>query len=165
MPDKLVRDLMHIGVPSCPMGTLLVEAARTLLAKQLEALVILDERGHAIGLLSRREVAMAFVQTGITGSSFETLTVAEVMRADLPEVPADVPASVAVQLMLDQNVREIYIMHHEKGIRYPAAVLRIEDVLRFVSAETEADLAGMGSGAARKSPIDLFKERYSKPMG
>lgn len=165
MPDKLVRDLMHIGVPTCPVGTPLVEAVRTLLSKQLEALVVLDERGHGIGLLSRREVVLAFVQAGISGSSFETLTAADVMRAKIPEVPADIPASAAVQLMLDQNVREIYIMHHEGGIRYPASVLRFEDVLRFVAAESEADLAGMGSGAARKSAIELFKERNSKPIG
>jgi CBS domain-containing protein len=110
-------------------------------------------------------VAQAFVQAGISGSSFETLTVADVMRANIPKVPADIPANAAVQLMLDQNVREIYIMHHEGGIRYPAAVLRIEDILRFVAAESEADLAGMGSGAPRKSAFELFKDRNSKPIG
>lgn len=165
MPDKLVRDLMHIGVPTCPVQTLLVEAARTLLAKQLEALIVLDEHGHAIGMLSRREVAVAYAQAGLNESGFETLVVADVMRADIPKVPADIPATAAVQLMLDQDVREIYVMHHEGGIRYPAAVLRFEDVLRFVSARTEADLVGMGSGAARKSPIDIFKERHSKSTG
>jgi CBS domain-containing protein len=165
MPDKLVRDLMHIGVPSCSSQTPLIEAARTLLAKQLEALVILDEHGHAIGMLSRREVAITYAQAGINKSGFETLAVADVMRADIPQVPADIPATAAVQLMLDQNLREIYVMHHEGGIRYPAAVLRFEDVLRFVSARTEADLVGMGFGAARQSPIEIFKERHSKPTG
>ncbi|MBE7553988.1 MAG: CBS domain-containing protein [Anaerolineales bacterium] len=165
MPDKLVRDLMHIGVPTCPDQTSLVEAAQTLLAKQLEALIVLDEHGHAIGLLSRREVALAYAQSEINASGFGTLTVADVMRADIPHVPADIPATAAVQLMLDQNGREIYVMHHEGGTHYPAAVLRFEDVLRFVSARTEADLVGMGSGAARKSPLDIFKERHSKPTG
>ncbi|MCL4303862.1 MAG: CBS domain-containing protein [Anaerolineae bacterium] len=165
MPEKLVRELMHIGVPTCPAQTPLFEAAQTLLAKQLEALIVLDEHGHALGLLSRREVAAAYGQAGITVRNLETLTVADVMRADIPHVPADIPAPAAVQLMLDQNVREIYVMHHEGGIHYPAAVLRFEDVLRFVSARTEADLVGMGSGAARKSPLDIFKERHSKTTG
>jgi CBS domain-containing protein len=162
MPDKLVRNLMHIGVPTCPVQTPLVEAARTLLAKQLEALIVLDEHGHAVGMLSRREVALAYAQAGINEFGFETLTVAHVMHADIPKVPADIPATAAVQIMLDQDVREIYVMHHEGGVHYPAAVLRFEDVLRFVSARTEADLVGMGSGAARKSPIEIFKERHSK---
>lgn len=162
MPDKLVRDLMHIGVPTCPAQTPLVEAARTLLAKELEALIVLDEYGHAIGLLSRREVAVAYGQAGINVYGLEALAAADVMRPDIPHVPADIPAAAAVQLMLDQNVREIYVMHHEGGTHYPAAVLRFEDVLRFVSARTEADLVGMGSGAARKSPLDIFKERHSK---
>jgi CBS domain-containing protein len=92
----------------------------------------------------------------------ETLTVGEVMRPDIPQVPPDIPATAAAQIMLDQGVREIYLMHHGGGISWPAAVLRFEDVLRYLAAESEADVADMGAGAPRKSPIEAFIERYSK---
>jgi hypothetical protein len=65
--------------------------------------------------------------------------------------------------MLDRDVRDMYLMHHDGGIRWPAAVLRFDDVLRYLTAESEADIADMGAGAARPSPFDLFKERSARP--
>jgi CBS-domain-containing membrane protein len=162
MAVKFVRDLMHIGVSTCRTNTSVAEAARTLLRENLEALIVLDDNGHAVGLLGRREVVAACAQAGTRSRSSETATAGDVMRLDIPEIPADIPAIVAAQIMLDQGVREIYLMHHAGGISWPAAVLRFEDVLRYLAAESEADLASMGAGAPRKSPVETFMERYSK---
>ena len=162
MAVKFVRDLMHIGVSTCRTNTSVAEAARTLLRENLEALIVLDDNGHAVGLLGRREVVAAYAQSGTHSRGSETATAGDVMRLDIPEIPADIPAIVAAQIMLDQGVREIYLMHHAGGISWPAAVLRFEDVLRYLAAESEADLASMGAGAPRKSPVETFMERYSR---
>jgi CBS domain-containing protein len=159
---KLVRDLMHIGVTTCQADTLLVEAVRILFHEGLESLIVLDGNSHAVGMLSRREAVAAFGQSGANMRDIKTLTVGEMMRPDIPQVPPDIPATAAAQIMLDQGVREIYLMHHGGGISWPAAVLRFEDVLRYLAAESEADVADMGAGAPRKSPIEAFIERYSK---
>ncbi len=162
MAVKFVRDLMHIGVSTCRTDTSVADAARTLLRENLEALIVLDGNGHAVGLLGRREVVAAYAQAGTRSRASETATAGDVMRLDIPEVPADIPAIVAAQIMLDQGVREVYLMHHAAGISWPAAALRFEDVLRYLAAESEADLASMGAGAPRKSPVETFMERYSK---
>jgi Mg/Co/Ni transporter MgtE len=162
MAVKFVRDLMHIGVSTCPIGTSVAEAARTLLRENLEALIVLDGNGHAVGLLGRREVVAAYARAGTGSLGGGALTAADAMHPDIPEVPADIPAIAAAQIMLDQGVREVYLMHHAAGISWPAAVLRFEDVLRYLAAESEADLAKMGAGAPRKSPVETFMERYSR---
>jgi predicted transcriptional regulator len=162
MAVKFVRDLMHIGVSTCPTNTSVAEAARTLLRENLESLIVLGDNGHAAGMLSRREVVAAYARVGAGSHDGQTLTVADVMCPDIPEVPADIPAIAAAQIMLDQGIREIYLMHHAAGISWPAAVLRFEDVLRYLAAESEADLASMGAGAPRKSPVETFMERYSR---
>jgi len=159
---KLVRDLMHIGVTTCRADAPLAEAVRMLLREGLESLIVLDENGHAVGMLSRREAVAAYGRSGVDAQDARTLTVAEVMCPDIPEIPPDIPATTAAQIMLDRNVREIYLMHHAGGIGWPAAVLRFEDVLRYLAAESEEEIAAMGVGAPRKSPIDVFMERYSK---
>jgi hypothetical protein len=82
------------------------------------------------------------------------------MRPDIPEVPPDIPATAAAQIMLDQGIHEIYLMHHGGGASWPAAVLRFEDILRYLSAESETDVADLGAGAPRTSPIEAFMERY-----
>ncbi len=162
MAVKFVRDLMHIGVSTCRTDIPLAEAARTLLRENLEALIVLGGNGHAVGMLGRREVVAAYAQAGTRSRGGETATVGDVMRLDIPEVPADIPAIAAAQIMLDQGVREVYLMHHAAGISWPAAALRFEDVLRYLAAESEADLASMGAGAPRKSPVETFMERYSR---
>lgn len=130
---KLVRDLMHIGVATCPVNTPFVEATRILLCEGLEALVALDENGHAVGLFGRREAVAAYGLSTINVQGDERLTVAETMRLDIPEIPPDIPATAAAQIMLDQDERELYLMHHDGGFSWPAAVFRFEDVLRYLA--------------------------------
>ena len=161
LTTKLVRDLMHIGVATCQDDTPLVEAVRTLLRENLESFIVLDGNSHAVGMLSRHEAVAAFGRSGVDTQDLEVLTVADVMRSDIPEVPPDIPAAAAAQIMLDRGVREIYLLHHGSGFSWPAAVLRFEDVLRYMAAESESDVEDMGAGAPRQSPIDAFMERYS----
>lgn len=162
---KLVRELMHVGVVTCLADTPLVEAVRTLLREGLESLIVLDENSHAAGMLSRREAVAVYGRSGADIHHIRALTVADVMRPDIPEVPPDIPATAAAQIMLDRSIREIYLMHHGGGASWPAAVLRFEDVLRHMSAESEADLADLGAGASRTSPIEAFMERYKGSAG
>jgi CBS-domain-containing membrane protein len=129
---KLVRDLMHIGVITCRADTPLVEAVSILLREQLESLVVLDERGHAVGLLGRNEAMAAYGRSSSTTQTCNTLTAADVMRPDIPEIPSDIPAAAAAQIMLDQGERGLYLMHHDGGISWPAAVFRVEDVLQHL---------------------------------
>ena len=129
---------MHIGVMTCPADTPLVEAVRTLLRHGLESVVILDDRGHAVGLFGQQEAVVCYGLSQTCSGNFDALTVAEAMRPEIPEIPPDIPATAAAQLMLDQQVRELYLMHHDGGISWPAAVLRFEDILRHVAGEAEA---------------------------
>jgi CBS domain-containing protein len=161
LTTKLVRDLMHIGVATCQFDTPLVEAVRTLLRENLESFIVLDGNSHAVGMLSRHEAVAAFGRSGVDPQDLEILTAADVMRSDIPEVPPDIPATAAAQIMLDRGVREIYLLHHGSGFSWPAAVLRFEDVLRYLAAESESDIKDMGAGAPRQSPIDVFMARYS----
>jgi CBS domain-containing protein len=129
---KLVRDLMHIGVITCQADMPLVDAVAILLRENLESLIVLDENGHAVGLLGRREAVLAYGRSGATSRCCESSTIADVMRPEIPEIPADIPAAAAAQIMLDQGVRDLYLLHHDSGISWPAAVFRFEDVLRDI---------------------------------
>ncbi len=133
MSVKFVRDLMHIGVTTCPADTPLIEVIHILLRDGLESLIVLDDNGHAAGLFGRREAMAAFGLSGINSRDYKTLTVADAMRPDIPEIPPDIPATAAVQIMLDQDIRAMYLMHHDGGIMWPSAVLRFEDVLHYLA--------------------------------
>lgn len=136
MSSKLVRDLMHIGVRTCPANTPLIEAVCILVRENIEALIVLDENGNGVGLFGPREVMSAFGLYGANIHNCRKLTVAEVMQPDIPEIPPDIPAAAAAQLMLDQNIREMYLMHHDGGFKWPSAVLRFEDILSYLANQS-----------------------------
>ena len=150
----LVRDLMSVGVLTCPPETPIVEIARLLVDKQLEGIVVLDPEGHAIGFISQDELVQAYTRDGC-----RDLTAEDVMRDSVPQVPPDVPLVAAAQIMRDMGVRVVYLMHNSAGIQYPAAALSYTHLLRHLAAHSDAELQDLGTAAARKSPIETFIEK------
>ncbi|MCL4505614.1 MAG: CBS domain-containing protein [Chloroflexi bacterium] len=150
----LVRDLMSVGVATCPPDTPIVEIARLLLDKQLEGIVVLDQEGNAVGSISRDELVQAY-----TRDDCRDLTAEDVMRDSVPQIPPDVPLIVAAQIMRDKSTRVVFLMHQAGGIQYPAAALSYTNILRHLAARSDAELQDLGTAAARKLPLETFIEK------
>lgn len=152
---KLVRDLMTVGVSTCSPDTPLREIARIMVEKNLEAIVVLDpEERHAVGWVCQADIVNVY-----SSINSETMTAEDVMRDQVPQVPADIPLTAAAQIMLDQGVRVLFLMHHAGGIVYPAGVITFSHILRHVAAVEMDELKDLGIKAERKSPIETFIER------
>jgi CBS domain-containing protein len=152
---KLVRDLMTVGVPTCPPQTPLVDLVRLMLEKNWEAIAVLDgEEGHAIGVVSQDEVVKAYQREDV-----RTLTAEQAMHEGVPTIPPDIPLAVAAQMMVDQHVRAFFLMHNAGGIIYPAAYITYRHIMRYLAAQTDDDLKDMGIAAARKAPLEQFIAR------
>lgn len=154
-PKNLVRDLMTVGVPTCPPHTPIVELTRLMLEQNWEAAIVLDgEEGHALGVVSQDELVKAYER-----EDARSLMVEDVMHEGVPQVPPDIPLTVAAQMMLDQNVRAFFLMHNAGGVTYPAAMITFRHLMRHLAAESDDDLKDMGIAAARKAPLQQFIER------
>ncbi|HEX7972880.1 MAG TPA: CBS domain-containing protein [Anaerolineales bacterium] len=152
---QLVRDLMTVGVATCSPETPIVDIARILLDKGLDALVVLDQgEGHALGMVSQDDLARAY-----TRPDARQLKAEDVMSDGVPQVPPEIPLAAAAQIMRDQGVRALFIMHHAAGIEYPAAVISYRHLLRHLAAQDGEDLRDLGIQAARQSPLDVFIQR------
>jgi CBS domain-containing protein len=152
---RLVRDLMKVGVPTCGPDIRVSELARLMLDRNLEAVVVLDvESGHAIGVVSQRELVSAYSR-----EEARDLTAEDIMREGVPQSPPDIPLEAAAQIMLDMGVRAIFQMHHAGGVEYPAAMLTYNHLLRHLSAINEAELGDLGIKANREAPLDTFIKR------
>ena len=152
MKPLLVRDLMQVGVPTCREDTLLRDAARLLVERNVGALIVLDEDANMVGWIGEHHVA------SVAANSVVTMSAGDLMDEHVPEILPDVPAAAAAQLMLDQGLRQMFISHHAAGIKYPAAMITLQDVCRIVAGMERAP--GVGVGAERPSALDLFKHRY-----
>ncbi len=151
---KLVRELMTVGVVTCATNTPVTTIAKAILEKDIEAVVVLDDEGHAIGIVSQDEIINAYDQ-----NNYFDLTAEDILREGVPQIPPDIPLKVAAQMMGDKGIRVFFLMHHAGGIEYPAAVLSYKHFLRLISMETPDDIKDMGVGADRNTPLNLFTER------
>jgi len=150
---RLVRDLMTVGVTTCSPDTLITEIARTMLDTDLEALIVLDHDGHAVGVVTQNEVVRAYATDN------RTQTAGDIMTEGVPEIPPDIPLVAAAQIMQDQGVRAFFLMHHSEGISYPAAVITYRHLLRHLAADDGSELKDLGVRAERVSPLETFIKR------
>jgi len=152
---KLVRELMTVGVVTCAINTPVTTIAKTILEKDIEAVVVLDDEGHAVGIVSQDEIVNAYGH----GNNFLDITAEDILREGVPQIPPDIPLGAAAQFMRDKKTRTFFLMHHAGGIEYPAAVLSYKHFLRLIAMENPEDIKDMGAGADRENPINLFIER------
>ena len=146
---------MTVGVLTCSPDTPAGEIARVLTEKNLEAVVVVKPEGkHAVGMVSQVELLKAYSRQ----QSPETMA-EEIMRDDIPQIPAEIPIETAAQIMLDQGVRVLYIMHRASGEAYPAALISYSQLLRHIGAKGVEDLKDLGIQAARQSPLETFITR------
>jgi predicted transcriptional regulator len=153
-PRKLVRDLMTVGVQTCPMHMPIADVARLLLDRGLEGIVVLDEEGHGVGVVSRDNLARAYGRGDV-----DHLIAEDVMSEGVPQVPPDIPLAAAAQLMADNGWRVAFLMHNAGGIIYPAAMISTTHFLRHLAAQSDDDLRDLGIKAERQPPAEAFKER------
>ena len=152
-PPNFVRDLMTVGVFTCSPSTPLKEIARTILDRDLEEIVVLEE-GHNIGVVGQEELAQIYCR-----EDWESLKAEDVLRPGIPTVPADIPISTAAQIMHDQKVRVLYLTHHASGVEYPAAFISYRHLIRHLAARDLEELNDLGIKAQRQSPIDTFIQK------
>lgn len=154
MKAMLVRELMTVGVPTCKRDSSIREIARFLLDHDVEAMCVLDEEGHGIGVVGTKELAQAYGREALDSAKAE-----DIMTEGVPELQADLPLVVAAQLMQDMGTRIAYMMHNAAGITYPAAYISWKHLLRHIAARSDEDLKDLGTAAERKSPMQQFLQR------
>lgn len=153
-PITLVRDLMTVGVPTCPPDTPIAAITQLLLERDLEGMIVLDHEGHAVGVVSRDDLVRAYAR-----EDRASLTAGEIMTEGVPQVPPDIPLTAAAQIMRDLGVRIVFLMHNADGITYPAALLSYRHLLRHLAAGDDAELKDLGIRAERESPLETFMRR------
>jgi CBS domain-containing protein len=151
---KLVRDLMTVGVPTCKTGSTVREIARFLLDKDVEAVVVLDGDGQAVGVVGYPELIQTYGWEDV-----QSLKAEMIMSEAIVEVPPDIPLTAAAEIMRDKGARIAYLLHNANGVIYPAAYISYRHLVRHMAAESDEELKDLGTAAQRKTPIETFIEK------
>ena len=122
----LVRDVMTIGVPICreseACGAVAVRLGGT------PVVVVLNAAGAACGWTTRSALER---QTAVA-------TIGEMMEEAIPTIPPDIPAAAALQLMRDQGLDFMFLMHMYPGEPRPSAYLAREALERRLLEDQHA---------------------------
>lgn len=154
MTILLVRDIMTVGVPTCKTSTPLIDIARFLIENNVEEMVVLGSEGEGVGVVGYEELVTAYQHTEV-----RDLIAQQVMHEGVPELPADIPLTVAAEMLRDKKIRVAYMNHNSAGIIYPAALISYKHIVRHLAARDDSELKDLGLAAERKSPIEIFIEK------
>ena len=80
---QLVRDLMTVGVVTCSQQTSIKTIAEAIIEKDIEAVVVLAEDGHALGIVGQDELVKAYAH-----GNYDTT---HCPRCDVRRYPSDTP--------------------------------------------------------------------------
>ena len=119
----LVRERMHPGIIACSKSDTLGDAAKTMIDKDIHALVVI-EGDKAIGVLSQTDIVLA--RQGRSQEEARALAVGDVMTAGCATIAADTKLSTAISEMLKRRIHRLVVTEAGK----PAGVLSMTDIVR-----------------------------------
>jgi signal-transduction protein with cAMP-binding, CBS, and nucleotidyltransferase domain len=127
-----VRDVMHSPSETCRADTTLMEAARKLLVAEVGMLVVTDDDGHPVGVVTDRDLALRGYARGLAAES----TVAKVMSHEVVMARLDDDVFEATALMAARGIRRLPVVDG----RAVEGVIALDDLTLLLSRET-ADVA------------------------
>ncbi len=127
MKEKLVRDTMQLGVPTCKTDTPLPDVARLLSEEERDVLVVMGEKGVQ-GVVSQSDLARAFL------GDYRSMTAQEIMSVKVHSVSPDIPLKTAIEMMLEKGVHQVLVMRVNGGGKpVPTGVLSKHHLIELMS--------------------------------
>ncbi|GIW42619.1 MAG: inosine-5-monophosphate dehydrogenase [Candidatus Binatia bacterium] len=130
---KTVRDILKQKgntVWSVSPDTTVYDTLKVLAEKDIGAVLVLDERGHPVGIFSERDYARQVV---LKGKTSKDTAVREIMTTRLVFVRPDQDVEECMALMTDKRIRHLPVMEEGKLV----GIISIGDVVKAVISEKE----------------------------
>lgn len=108
-----ISDVMTTSVESVPVDTKLAEVARIMHSRQLSCLLIDDDSGETIGIITERDLTHALnvlLQTG------HAPTVEELMTSPLITITMDSDYSCAMKMLHEHSLRRLVVVDDTKHV-------------------------------------------------
>ncbi len=123
-----VRDLAHGPVLTCPQAASIQEAARIMTSHRVSSVVVVDDDGRAVGIVTDWDLREKVVAAGVDVRQ----PVASIMSRPLITVSAEESVADAVRLMIGRNIHHLVVVDDGK----PVGMITDHDII--VSQGTSA---------------------------
>jgi CBS domain-containing protein len=122
LEEKSLQELITVAPDAS-----IVEAARLMTLWNVGALLVLDDQGELIGLVSERD----FVREVSAGEPLAECTVEDVMQREVRLVPADLSSDECMAVMTHLRLRHLPVTDGERVL----GIISIGDLVRDVVGE------------------------------
>lgn len=124
-----VRDLMHHGIISCTPDDTVGTVAKVMVDKEIHAVVVMDEQGQAVGVVSQTDMVLA--RQGRTPDEARAMQARAIMTPGCATCDADMLLSDAVSLMTGRRMHRLVVTENDR----PVGVISMTDVVRKIIGE------------------------------
>jgi len=128
--DRIIRDFMHRGVVTCGVAANTAQVARIMLDNDVSALVVIDERLNACGVISKTDLI------GSYGKDLSLITAEDIMSPKILTISPDTLVHEAVQLMLEHRIHQLVIVTQAGVHRRPVGIFTSGDALALMAGES-----------------------------
>jgi len=132
--DRSVGDVMHRGVLTCLRETPIQDVAKQMSEQDVSALVVVNDEGHLIGLISRTDLVNARLYEQYW-KHWRGLTAGHIMVTDVVSVHIGDSMQEASRLMMERRIHRVVVVEADgEGVR-PIGVVSVTDVVRDIADE------------------------------
>jgi len=128
--ERIIRDFMCRGVVTCGVNADAAEIAKIMLDNDVSALVVLDERLNACGVISKTDLI------GFYGRKLSEITAEDIMTSEVYTVSPDTLIYEAVRLMLDRKIHQLVIVTQGGAHRRPVGIFTSGDAVALMAGES-----------------------------
>ena len=130
--EKRVRDWMHEGVITCRGDTPVEEVAKTMETKDISALVVVDDQGDAVGVISRTDLVNArFIQPYL--KHWRGMTAEHLMSKPVISVSPDTGINEAARRLHEKRIHRLVVIEQTVGRIRPVGILSVTDLAKHAS--------------------------------
>jgi signal-transduction protein with cAMP-binding, CBS, and nucleotidyltransferase domain len=131
MKNTSVLKAKRFGIYSCSADQTLKEIARIMNARNISALVVVDDGGYLSGIITRTDLVRACYER----DDWAVATVNEYMSHEAVTVGLDEPLLTVMELLLDRHIHRVVAVAREPAGLRPVAVLSAADILYHMSQD------------------------------
>jgi len=129
MSEKQVQDWMHRGVITCEPETPVAEVAAVMETYDVSALVVVNESGNAMGVISRTDLVNArFIEPYM--KHWRGLTAEHLMTKPVISVAPGTSVREAVELLYEKRIHRLVVVEESEGQVRPVGILSVTDLAK-----------------------------------
>ena len=137
MNENKVQDWMR-GVITCAPETPVIDVAAKLDAHDISALVVVDENGDALGVISRTDLVNArFIAPYM--KHWRGLSAQHLMTKPVISVSAETTIEEAAQLLFEKHIHRLVVVEKSGYHLHPVGILSVTDLARHVGEQTKSE--------------------------